>query len=322
MRILTKCTVSLVICSFGTTAVHANGPCDLMPFDSVDNGMGAEPGVIREFASGISIPPECMQGGRTWIPRVGVNLTRTAAGSSTIELDVFVRAATSVGGPPHAFHTDPNSVNATGIPVFPSSQYYEYNASANNNQNINNVLWGDYQYIDARLNGDTTNLVFVSADQSGTPGETPCFTGINGEVPLDPCTNGNPNLNAAGLGAQGYTFYGRCTSGSQIMGREPLGMSWGARYINGSQAGATIDLYIKDGRDGPTICQYMSIPDDYEFACAMTSGEVASLDAGGVFAEEVVNGVPASTPVIPADSFIFADGFESGDVSVWSSTVP
>ena len=65
MQTLTKCFVSLLICIFGTTGSFAGVLCEFIPFDSVDNGMGAEPGAVREFASGITVPPECLRGGRT-----------------------------------------------------------------------------------------------------------------------------------------------------------------------------------------------------------------------------------------------------------------
>jgi len=325
MKVPTKLDMSFLSCVLVASTSIAGAPdaCDIMPFDSVNNGMGAEMGAVREFASGISIPGGCRQNGRTWIPLVGVNLTRTAQGAPDLDFDVFIRSPDGIGGPPSSFHTDPNHVTASGIPLFPSSQYVEFNASANNNQNVNNVLWGDYQYIDAAIDGDLFPGVFITADQTGTPGETPCFTAINGAVPLDPCTNGNPNLNAAGLGAGSYTYYGRYTSGSQIMGREHLPSTWSARYLNSDlQREATLNLAITEGSGGPIICQYSSIPTDFSFVCGMTAGQLALLAAGGVYAEEEVDGITSTTLVIPAEIFIYADGFESAGTTVWSASTP
>ena len=130
MRILMKFLVSSVVCCSWASGSFGGGLCDFVPFDSADNGMGAEPGVVREFDSGITVPPSCLRGGRTWMPIVGVNLTRTAAGPSNIQLDLFIRSSDGGSGLPGTFHTDPNTLNVTGIPQFPSSHYYAGNVSA------------------------------------------------------------------------------------------------------------------------------------------------------------------------------------------------
>jgi hypothetical protein len=65
-------------------------PCKIRPFDSVDNGMGAEPGVVREFGSAVAPPAQRRLGGLFWVPLLGVNLTRTS-GPSSLDLSVFLR---------------------------------------------------------------------------------------------------------------------------------------------------------------------------------------------------------------------------------------
>ncbi|MCP4896891.1 MAG: hypothetical protein GY906_07935 [bacterium] len=134
-----------------------------------------------------------------------------------------------------------------------------------------------------------------------------------------------PNPQYRRCGCNGYTFYGRYSAtSSQIMGREPLATNWDARYLRGSQGSATVDLLITQGLGGPTICEFSSIPNNnnFSFDCDMTAGEVASLDAGDVFAEEIVNLLSTITRVNPVDIFVFAGNFESGGTYFWSQTQP
>ena len=56
----------LAIVAVGSGSVGADDgpdPCVIRQWDSVDNGMGAEPSVFREFAAGISIPGQCLLNG-------------------------------------------------------------------------------------------------------------------------------------------------------------------------------------------------------------------------------------------------------------------
>jgi hypothetical protein len=217
-------------------------------------------------------------------------------------------------------------VTANNLPTFPNAGYYTFNAGPADNANLNNILWGDYFCVDTALDGFTQG-VFLTADQTGPAGETPCYTGINGAVPDDPCTTGNPLLNAAGLGADTYTFYGRYPSGAQSMAREPLASTFSGRYYaqydqhQGEAAQGGTDLRLREGAPGPVICQFLSVPVDFEYQCALTAGQTGLLHAGGLFVELTTGTQVRTSRMIPADLFLFADGFESGDVSAWSGSV-
>jgi hypothetical protein len=313
-----------------TEAGDGSSSCLVQPWDTVDNGMGAEPGVVREFASGLTMPSECLNNGQVFIPFVEVTLTRLSGGSSSLDLEIFIRAADPVTGEPTGITTPPHSVTADGIPVFPASATYEFpllpaGTPLTEGAAYKNTLWGDYQYVGTSFSGDN-NLVFIIADESGPAGETPCRTGINGAVPVDDCLNGNPILNSAGHSYQGPTFYGRYNSGAFVSGdnREPLGTTWGARYFDPgkNEFGPATNLRIRDGLGGPIVCEYFNIPVDFEFDCVMTPGQAARHDSGDLFAELEVGGNTKVTRIYPAGALIFVDFFESGDTGVWSSTTP
>jgi len=89
--------------------------------------------------------------------------------------------------------------------------------------NNNNVLWGDWFLIDPTNNfaqGDT--LVHIEADAS-----------LNANTP-----------------PTGYTFYGRYTFPTGGDNREPLGTTWGVRYLNGGVFDGGTDLLVwRDSTD-------------------------------------------------------------------------
>jgi hypothetical protein len=211
------------------------------------------------------------------------------------------------------------------VPVFPNAGVYEVETGPNANASHENILWGDYFFVSVDMNGDTTANQFLATDEVGTI-NIDCFTGLDGLTPTDPCTNGSPNLSATGQGATGYTFWARYTSGEAIGGREPLATSWAGRYLtpggsNGPQVqGGPIDLRIRAGEGGTVICQFFDIPADFDFECTMNSGQLALLAAGRIAVELTGGGPVRSVRMIPADLFVFADGFESGDTREWSVT--
>jgi len=307
---------------------EGNNPCTIIPWQTVDGGMGAEAGVVREFASRISMPPGCLRGGRVWVPRIHLGLTRTAAGASDMDVRVSIRPPQPPGlgpGGPGGSRTDPAAHTLPNVPVFPMGTTYEVATGPNSNQNINDIIWTDDFFISVDMDGDKTANQFLVADQMG-PVDQNCFTAIDGATPADPCTTGNPNLSAAALGATGYTFYGRYPhSGAEVDGREPLATIWGARYLGAFPGTTHLEVWrdatipIRGGQT--TICQFFDIPADFEFQCTMTAAELALLAAGKINVEIDEDGDVHSTRMIPADLFIFADGFESGDTTVWSATV-
>jgi hypothetical protein len=314
--------VLVVAGSSNTAAGDGPNPCQIRPWNSVDNGMGPAPGQVWEFDSGMTVPPGCLSNGRSFLPFVTVALTRTAAGSPTVDLDVRIRGADKFGLPTDISST-PNTVTVDGIPLFPAHQVYEIPTLPSGNMNVNNVLWGDYAYTGASFAEGFTS-VFIAADETGPAGETACFAGINGATPNDPCTNGNPNLNAAGIGAESYTYYSRYTNSDQVMSREPLAGIYGSRYLSDpfKNDGLTTHLRVRDGGGGPLVCEYLNIPPDFDFQCPMTQGEIDRLINGDIFVEIEIDGVSEERRVFSAGAFIFVDGFESADTGVWTSSSP
>ncbi len=321
--VIVPCVTLLLIAQvIAVSAQEGPDPCVVFPANSVDNGMGAELGHVREFGSRIQVPPECLSGGRTFIPLAFVALTRVASGSPNLTFDAFLRRPDKGTGFPSSPPTPPNTVSVDAIPIFPSHTVSEVSLVPPDHPNPGNILVGDTIYIDVAIDG-VNQGVFVTADQTGPPGETPCFTGLDGALPTDPCTNGNPNLNAAGLGVNTYTYYGRYNSGAQVMGREPLASTWPARYLAPPGGGGRVtDLRLREGPGGPVVCEFFNIPDDFGFTCPVTPAHIARLAGGGMFVEVDEGGPPQVFRLDSAAAFLFTDGFESGDTSAWSSKTP
>lgn len=113
--------------------------------------------------------------------------------------------------------------------VFPNEADY-FEQGGNGIANNKNVLWGDYFTVDRENNfaqGD--NLVHIEAADSLGGG----------------AGNGGAN------DASGYTFYGRYTFPDGSDNREPLGTTWGARYLSGGDfTGGTRYNVWRDSTDG------------------------------------------------------------------------
>ena len=341
----------VVLLSSASPAAEPLGgnPCDVLPWQTTDNGTGAEPGVIREFASLIVMPPGCLRGGKVWVPRIRLGLTRTGAGSPDMEIRVSLREPESTEGavsPPSSERTPPTPYTIQNVPINPGTVTIDVDTAPNNNQNINLIHRDGPFYVSIDMDGDVTGSQFLVTDLQG-PLNDDCFTDTTPTAPGDGagsdtsslevptswevCLNGIIDLNEAAQGATGYTFYGRYTfgfEGDSVNGREPLGTTWGARYLNGGAFNGGTKLTVwRDSTGGltpggqTTICEYENITEDFEFECTMNGAELALLAAGKIFVELSEGANVESIRMLPANLFIFADGFESGDTSVWTTTV-
>ncbi|MDX1998841.1 MAG: hypothetical protein SF066_14085, partial [Thermoanaerobaculia bacterium] len=122
-----------------------------------------------------------------------------------------------------------DSVNACNL-EFPSAPGY-FIAGGQGIANNNNVLWGDYFY--------------VNSEENFAQGET--------LVHLEACDN--PSVGQGGddcpFIAGDYTFYGRYVAASAADGREPLSTMFATRYLNGGAFDGGTDLIV--WRDSKTV---------------------------------------------------------------------
>jgi hypothetical protein len=104
-----------------------------------------------------------------------------------------------------------------------------------------NVLWGDYFYVDAAnnfANGET--LVHIEACQPGNG-----YIGYVG--------TGTSGVNTCPMGAGDYTFYGRYVGGLGTDQREALATTFATRYLNGAGFDGGTDLVVwRDSKTTPT----------------------------------------------------------------------
>ena len=269
-----------------TAQVEVGDPCDIVPWQTVDNGIGAEPGVVREFAVRMSVPAACLRGGRTWVTRVRIAVTRLASGASDMPVRIALRPpAAPADGPvmPGSPRSQPALYTLTNVPVFPGQGIFELDTGPNFNGNLNEgIHFGDF-FVSGDFDGDDTVGQFLVADQMG-PQDMACWTGVNGAVPTDLCTNGNPLLSASGFGAGTYTYYGRYAGGASVQGREPLATTWNSRYLSPSPSPSDLKVF-RDPPGSPiggkeTICEFFAVPQDFSFQCEMTADQVSSLGGG------------------------------------------
>jgi hypothetical protein len=105
---------------------------------------------------------------------------------------------------------------------------------------FNNVLWGDYFYVNSAENfaqGET--LVHVEACNPIAP----FYRGFVG--------TGTSGVNTCPMGAGDYTFYGRYVSGLGTDQREALSTTFATRYLNGGAFTGGTSLYV--WRDSKTV---------------------------------------------------------------------
>ncbi len=169
--------------------------------------------------------------------------------------------------------------------LYPSDSNY-FLAGGQGIATDNNVLWGDYFYVDSANNfAQGNNLIAVEA----FPGQY---------------TQGD------------YTFYGRYVSGSGIDDREPLATTFGVRYLNGGAFDGGTHLQVwRDSKYAPgATCaggpNYLS--DSHADAYGMTAAQIV------VFDEDenpytVVTGGPSGEPT-PSSHCVFCDESQSVQV--------
>ncbi len=95
------CPVPLLLSAFCVVAVPVwsdNEICLVTAVDAtVENGVGAEPGVEREFVQDLDVPLECQTiAGNTWILAHELRVTRVDPSNPTVNAQVTVRKLEAV----------------------------------------------------------------------------------------------------------------------------------------------------------------------------------------------------------------------------------
>jgi len=301
-------------------------PCDLENWDGTpDSGFGAGPGEIRAFATTLQvIPQECMSGGVSWVNGVIVNATRTGV-SPTMPIELVEIRVNPVNDPPslNVVSTGPGR-NIPNVAVFPTSTRQIFPVEpktfvfdADDNGTVDEYVAG-VVYID----GDSTPDQFVSTSRTGPI--VPCFTGLEGQPIDEPCSNGDPLLHGMGLGMQTAAGFARIEDigGTSVSVRTNNPQIDPLRNLDILIDAALDELSIMDGPGGPTICTFLNVPAGALSVCPLTAAQAERWRNAQAFIEWISTSAYGEERIIPADHFISADGFESGDTSRWSSTVP
>jgi hypothetical protein len=160
---------------------------------------------------------------------------------------------------------------------FPGDPGY-FGAGGTGDATNQNVLWGDYFYVNPGANfADGNNLVHIEA----APG--------TGTSALYGTYGANPETSTPGQ----YTFYGRYVAWTAADNREPLATNFAVRYLNGGVfSGGTDFIVWRDSKvnQGP-------------FTCPATNGRPAWYPLGNegivIFDEEEQPQVPQQFPVSP-----------------------
>ena len=90
MRLCRVLLVSLVVFGVAILVWADNEICVVTTVDgTVENGVGAEPGVVREFVQDLDVPVACQtQAGNAWVLAHELRVTRVNSSSPTVTATV------------------------------------------------------------------------------------------------------------------------------------------------------------------------------------------------------------------------------------------
>lgn len=324
------------------SALSAQDPCTLTPYDGTnENGLGAAPGFVIEYCSEIAIPPVCLDGGQYFINAVQVEATEST-GASTMPITAQVRRAiiSPLGPPPpDQIVAGPVDDVVQNVPNFPNSQTWVtpvLNASGRFAVGFDAI-----QLTSAcvQLDGDLTGGQFLGSDETPATPLNMCWKGDPPGNPTENCILGSPDLRSLRVGLQVSPHGGTADGGQEV----PPSGSPAAGYVRtGPNSPGGTDFWIEVVHDiaNPTAAHIHNAPPGFNGPIIFDLGDptspifIPSFDMGPfiteLFAGDLyVNIHTAAFPggevrgqIFPASAEIFADGFESGDTSSWSSSVP
>lgn len=189
-----------------------------------------------------------------------------------------------------------DAVNACNL-EFPSSPGY-FAADGSGLARNENVLWGDYFYVDAGENfAQGEPLVHVEA----------CLSGPRGLPLQDDCP----------FVAGDYTFYGRYVAASAADQREPLGTTWASRYLLAGAFDGGTDLIV--WRDSKTVATTGHACGSNESWFPLNQADVVAFDEAENPTDLCFRGDNVSPPIGGADACFPA---EAQRVALRDSNVP
>lgn len=333
--------VLLFACALAVSPLAAQDPCTLTPYDGTnENGLGVQPGFVIEYCSEIFVPAVCLDGSAYFVNAVQVEATETTGGS-TMPFSAQVRVAEL--GPlavaPGRIIAGPTFDEVQNVPNFPASQTWV--TPVYNSQGRFSVGFDAIQLTSACavLDGDLTGGQFLGTDESPATPLTICWKGEPPAPPAEDCRDGAPGLRALRVGMKVSPYGGVATGDQEVppvntsaRGIVRLGPNvpggdsfWlEVRHDVLNPVGAHIHQ-ARTGSNGPIVVNLgdptspIFVPDIdmMDLIDELFAGELyvnvhsAAFPSGEIRSQLDLASVP-----------IFEDGFESGDTSSWSTTVP
>ena len=329
MRLVRVVSLFVVLCWVAAAPTWSdNEICWVTAVDStVENGVGAEAGVIREFVQDLDVPEGCRtDSGNAWVLALELRVTRVEPSSPIVAAEVGVRRLETVRSQQPA-------------QVFIESRFIEVTTNTFPQLGIE---WTSFPGTPragqamgvgpaVRFNGDVTTNQFLTVDQSpATPVRT-CWTRI-GTQPWEQCTNGLPSLRAVGLALQVTPYLADLPllgPTARITVDQPdLSNGIDVDLSGTLLPGITIEtVELVDPGNPIPIC---SSPGILPFQCSLTTTQAALLRQSELLVLVMPQIVPPSegardtivAPLVSADDYLFANGFEGGDPELWSVALP
>jgi len=323
--------VSLVVLAYFCVAFPVwadNQICVVTTVDgTVENGVGAEPGVVREFVQDLDVPAECQtQAGNAWVLAHELRVTRVNSSAPTVNAMVDVRTLGS-------------SRDVAPLQVLIEARVVEVDTNVFPQMGIEWTVFDGLPRAASvlglgpavSLDGDQTANQFVTVDQStGTPLRT-CWTRENGSF-WEQCTNGNPAIRGIGLSLRVTPMLADLPflePRSRIVTDIPDPAGNITLDFSGIVPATDLidDLQVVDPVNPVPLCTW---PGSLPFECYLSLEEREKLRRS----ELVILITPTIVPpegegvtvhevqLISADHYVFSNGFEGGDGSFWSIMSP
>lgn len=290
--------------------------------DTVENGVGAEAGVVRDFVQDVDVPHECQsQGGNAWILAHELRVTRTNPSS------LSVPAMVSVMELGQTRDVEPRQVliEARFVEV-PTDLFPNFGVEWTQFDGLSRAA----QVLDlgpaVSFDGDVNANQFAIVDQSAATPVRSCWT-RGAALDWLPCTDGNPAIRGVGLGLRvspTLADFDDLHPGARIYTDMPS--SAGTINVDFSGDVPALDLIselrVVDPTNPIPLC---TTPGNLPFQCFLTVEERAKLSRSEliILIEPTILGqvrgdvTLLEAQLISADHYIFSNGFESGDGSFW-----